>query len=367
MFHFSPEQRLEKACSDYLKQLTVDSVSDIPDELGIFYARSANLGGLIRKSYTMQVTEDDTQSGLTAELNGTYHGLIGGGASFGESTDTRSNGAAMSVSFHAQGGDTSFWLKPDEDLDAIQKQWADSFDNGGSLYPWDVELRPIWELVAKVDKAKGDALQKYLTDKWAKESDAFNPTRFFQPGDVPPMPQPPSPPPPYGLAMCQDGLCIEYKGFHYRTLESTDPEGRGRGPCTCTENSTCPANWLAVPGGWSLAPNDAHAVYVIKHHFWNAGCVVLADSSGWLSAQYDDGHAGYSCFYNTDHGWPKNDGTEWLATCEAGKVTSGTRGEYVAHHGPSVGDSCPAASSPMYTVPSCYQDYSVVLLRLYGA
>ena len=50
VFHFSPEQRLEKACSDYLKQLTVDSADQIPDNLGIFYARAANLGGLIRKS-----------------------------------------------------------------------------------------------------------------------------------------------------------------------------------------------------------------------------------------------------------------------------------------------------------------------------
>ena len=68
VFRVLPQTRLEAAYSDYLKQLPVDSVDQIPDDLGIFYARAANLGGLIRKSYTMQVTEDDTQSGLTAEI-----------------------------------------------------------------------------------------------------------------------------------------------------------------------------------------------------------------------------------------------------------------------------------------------------------
>ena len=44
-----------------------------------------------------------------------------------------------------------------------------------------MELRPIWELVSQVDEAKGDALQMYLTDKWAREAGEFNPTRFFLP------------------------------------------------------------------------------------------------------------------------------------------------------------------------------------------
>ena len=124
-------------------------------------------GGLIRKTYTMQVTENDTQSSLEAELSGQYGSLISGGAKGADTTSTRSNGAvrkrrgvradfltclllpspmvlprqardnttegkradkkgarvsspqAMSSSFHAEGGDTSLWLSSD-DLDTIQ-------------------------------------------------------------------------------------------------------------------------------------------------------------------------------------------------------------------------------------------------------
>ena len=88
-----PQTRLEAAHSDYLKQLPVDSVDQIPDNLGIFYARAANLGGLIRKSYTMQATADDTQSGLTAELSAQYHGLVYRLAAARPSARARTRGA----------------------------------------------------------------------------------------------------------------------------------------------------------------------------------------------------------------------------------------------------------------------------------
>merc|ERR1712147_612337 len=92
---------------------------------------------------------------------------------------TRDSGAKMTVSFHAEGGDTSRWLQPNVELDDIQTQWANSFNLGFPAHPWDVELRPIWEVVSKIDKAKGDALQAALEAKWAAESVAFNPQSFF--------------------------------------------------------------------------------------------------------------------------------------------------------------------------------------------
>jgi hypothetical protein len=43
-------------------------------------------------------------------------------------------------------------------------------------------VSPIWELVQGIDKAKGDALQKALTEKWAQEGrDLPQPDRYFEP------------------------------------------------------------------------------------------------------------------------------------------------------------------------------------------
>jgi hypothetical protein len=176
-FRAQPHTKLDRAYVTYIQRTSIDDVEDISFDLGIFYARASNLGGQIRKSYTMQVTESDSQTSLEVELSAQFGGLIGGGAAFGEQTTTRSNGATMTTSFHAQGGDTSVWLSSNN-LDAIQTAWAESFDDD-NLYPWGVELRPIWELVQAVDQAKGDRLQQLLTDKWAQESGAFNPTDFF--------------------------------------------------------------------------------------------------------------------------------------------------------------------------------------------
>eukprot|EP01046_Picozoa_sp_COSAG06_P012109 COSAG06_NODE_700_length_12958_cov_24.639941_3_plen_437_part_00 len=183
-FLAQPQTKLDPAYVAYIHDTDVVDVEQISSTLGIFYARASNEGGLIRKSYTMQATREDTQSSLEAELTAQYGGLIysaSGGASFGETHTSRSNGAAMSMSFHAEGGDTSVWLEPGGDLDAIQSEWAHSFDDGYPTYPWGVELRPIWELVQKVDQAKGDALQELLTQRWAQESGAFSPTHFFEP------------------------------------------------------------------------------------------------------------------------------------------------------------------------------------------
>jgi hypothetical protein len=185
-FQTKPHTKLDPAYVAYIHDTDIANVEQISSTLGIFYAQASNKGGLIRKSYTMQTTQEDTQSSLEAELTAQYGGsnLIysaSGGASFGETHTSRSNGAAMSMSFHAEGGDTSVWLEPGEDLGAIQTEWAHSFDDGYPTYPWGVELRPIWEVVQKIDQAKGDALKTALQARWRAESAEFHPTQFFTP------------------------------------------------------------------------------------------------------------------------------------------------------------------------------------------
>ncbi len=70
----------------------------------------------------------------------------------------------MTTSFHAEGGDTKLWLAVDglgTNFEEVRRRWAASFAaDGHDLYPWGLELRPIWEVVERIDacrKAKGRA------------------------------------------------------------------------------------------------------------------------------------------------------------------------------------------------------------------
>lgn len=184
-----PHTRLDPSFTSFIHSTPIEDVEQISSTLGIFFARTSKLGGLVRKSYAMQVTQEDTEASLTTELKGAYKGFFGhadASASFGVSRSTRENGAEIKTTFHAHGGQTSLWLQPMrpehylEDFSRIQGEWAASFDTS-NLYPYDLELRPIWELVRRVDEAKGDALRTQLEGKWAREEGAFSPTKFYTP------------------------------------------------------------------------------------------------------------------------------------------------------------------------------------------
>ena len=62
--------------------------------------------------------------------------------------------------------------------------------------------------------------------------------------------------------------------------------------CQCTDtddrdwndSSNCPDNYLPLPAGWVLAPNDATSIAVIAAHGWSTDCAVLADGTAWMSA-----------------------------------------------------------------------------------
>ena len=103
---------------------------------------------------------------------------------------------------------------------------------------------------------------------------------------------------------------IEHGGYTWRTLDGAAPqEGIGGAPnagCQCTDgSSSCPnphgtswggdgsgANYLPLPAGWVLAPNDATSIAVVAAHGWSTACAVLADGTAWYSANW---HPGASC------------------------------------------------------------------------
>ena len=81
---------------------------------------------------------------------------------------------------------------------------------------------------------------------------------------------------------------IEHGGYTWRTLDGADPQGGRSG----APNGGCQRidywgdnepNYLPLPAGWVLAPNDATSIAVVAAHGWSTGCAVLAGSA-WHSA-----------------------------------------------------------------------------------
>eukprot|EP01045_Picozoa_sp_COSAG04_P009346 COSAG04_NODE_538_length_12896_cov_41.168243_11_plen_171_part_00 len=137
---------------------------------------------------------------------------------------------------------------------------------------------------------------------------------------------------------------IEHGGYTWRTLDGADPQGGDHG----APNGGCQgtSNYLALPAGWVLAPNDATSIAVVAAHGWSTYDLVVADGTCWYSANYG-GDAGDSC--GSSSGEHVRAAGNHLATCQAGTVTTGT--DFDANS--LVGDSCPVTSGGTYTVSTC--------------
>ena len=95
---------------------------------------------------------------------------------------------------------------------------------------------------------------------------------------------------------------IEHGGYTWRTLDRADPQGGAddapNGGCQCTDEYCRDAdgqtyqgnNYLALPAGWVLAPNDATSIAVVAAHGWSTHCAVLADGTSWRSANAVSGY-----------------------------------------------------------------------------
>ena len=172
---------------NFKKAVKALSVEQIEKRIGVFYATRMDLGGEIRKSYTMQATEDDTQSSVKSELQGEYGNSMMGAsakASVGVSSRINNKRAQMKIQWSAKGGDTMVWLGKtftdmgDTSVASIQQKWAKTI-NDDNLYPFNYELGPMWEMVKAVDMKKGIAFQKYLEKKWGDLAKAFHPSKFL--------------------------------------------------------------------------------------------------------------------------------------------------------------------------------------------
>ena len=112
---------------------------------------------------------------------------------------------------------------------------------------------------------------------------------------------------------------IEHGGYTWRTLDGADPQGPSDGApndgCQCTgsgsSSRSCPDNYLALPAGWVLAPNDATSIAVVAAHGWSTACVVLADGTPWRSGALSN--SGDSC--GSHNGLATSGGTYTVTYC----------------------------------------------------
>ena len=67
-----------------------------------------------------------------------------------------------------------------------------------------------------------------------------------------------------------------------RGCQCSDFGANGEGWDNCLRPET--TNYLPLPPGYELAPNDEQTLAVVAAHGWSTTCLVLADGSAWKTA-----------------------------------------------------------------------------------
>ena len=184
-----PEEYLTEDFKLAVKDL---SVEEMESRIGVFYAIKLQLGGMVKRSYVMEVTEEDDESKITAELQAAFGkeclgASLDAAASFESGRRSSNKHAKVRREWAAQGGDIDLWFQvgttgpDDSDISSameIAQEWAKTIDNS-NVYPFDFELRPLWELIEEIDKDKAREFKLYLESKWEKEGTRHLPSMFL--------------------------------------------------------------------------------------------------------------------------------------------------------------------------------------------
>ena len=189
-FRTHPQNHLTEDFKTSVKDL---SVEDIASRIGVFYAIKLELGGMVKRTYVMEATEEDNESKITAELQSAFGkeclgASLDATASFESGRGSSNKVAKVRHEWRAQGGETDLWFKvgatgAEEQSEVstatdIAREWAKTIDSTNE-YPFDFELRPVWELIQCVDKDKAREFKSYLEDKWEKEGNRHMPSIFL--------------------------------------------------------------------------------------------------------------------------------------------------------------------------------------------
>ena len=188
-FRTCPEKHLTEDFKFAVQDLPVE---EIESRIGVFYAIKLQLGGMVKRSYVMESTEEDNESKVKAELQAAFGkeclgASVDAAAAFERGRRTSNRNAKVRREWRAQGGDIDLWFKvgtsaPDQsDFSSameIAREWASTIDSS-NLYPFDFELRPLWELIEEVDEEKAREFKLYLEDKWEKDGNRHLPSMFL--------------------------------------------------------------------------------------------------------------------------------------------------------------------------------------------
>jgi hypothetical protein len=168
-----PHRMLRPEIKEYLLSESPDKIVNF---IGQFYATRLTLGGVLHVTNVVEMTSSDTKSSMQAKVEATY-GL-------GNSISASAEGKVAKSSFEKNsnayskwqvlGGNPNIWLsltKDDGNFQDIQQRWADSVSDG-SLYPIDMKLAPIWNLLdhSEMNVNKARQLETYLKNKWSNDA-----------------------------------------------------------------------------------------------------------------------------------------------------------------------------------------------------
>jgi len=159
---------------DAIEFLQTETPGQIVETLGEFFAKSIRLGGVLRVTNLVEMSEsDDKESlgwavsagyGLGNSISGSTEGNVSSGQ-FGE-------GRQVNSVWQTLGGNSSVWFNlavDDSNIAEVQSAWQSTFSDENA-FPVRQELMPIWRILDRVNTTKRDEVEKYLTEKWEKEN-----------------------------------------------------------------------------------------------------------------------------------------------------------------------------------------------------
>ena len=179
-FRLFPERHVTDAFKEAVKAMPVDRIERV---IGVFYPLNVDLGGEVRKSYTMQATKEDTADSVTAELKAKFGPFFSAQTSVGISSRNSDSNSQMKVDWTIKGGDTMMWLQKEFTGDAsvqdLQAKWSDSVTDE-NLYPFNFELGLVSDIIKAIDLQKGNEFEAYLNTKWEANKNLFQPSKFLE-------------------------------------------------------------------------------------------------------------------------------------------------------------------------------------------
>lgn len=175
MFHTSPE---DFARDSFKVAIEKFSASRLARDFGAFYAKKVELGGEYKESYSMEVSKKDSSQTFDTEINATYGSEsntisphVKGGANVKVKGRKFNKNGRISRTISMKGGNVMELLgqtAPSTKDNGQNAKWAKTFTND-NLYAFQLELRPIWEVVEVINPQKGEELRKILRTKWGDE------------------------------------------------------------------------------------------------------------------------------------------------------------------------------------------------------